>query len=382
MNPRRMLVITRRALVQFRHDKRTLGFVLFMPLFMMVIFGYTFGGDVEHVSLIVVNDDDSSMNGTSLSKSIIDELDEQGTFELERISDIRAARDRVEAGEAWGVVHFPSNMTVKLVSSLLANQTLPVVVELWVDGTNPNIEAAIRMGLQEAVLDAINERRQAAGMEPIDLTRLVTTEYIYGSDDLEFIDYFAPGVMGFAIMKIGSMLTILIFVQERTGGTLERLLTSPATEAEVVTGYALAFAVLGVCQSIVIMATALLIFNIHIEGSLVLMLLVVVLLAVGHQGLGILLSAGARNELQAVQFIPMILFPSILLSGLFWPTESIPTLLQPISRVVPLTYGIEALRSVALRGWGLPDIWQPLLFLTGFAALTLGGSVVQLRRRD
>ena len=257
MNLRRVLVITRRALVQFRHDKRTLGFVLFMPLFMMVIFGYTFGGDFRNVSLIVVNNDGSNpVNGTPpLSDSIIAKLDGQETFVLEHMSDLEAARDKVEAGEAWGVIYFPPNMTGKLISSLLANHSLPVVVELLVDGTNPNIEAAIRMGLQEAVLDAVNERRQAAGMAPIDRTCLVTTEYIYGSNDLEFIDYFAPGVMGFAIMMIGSMLTILIFVQERTGGTLERVLASPATEAEVVVGYALAFAVLWVGSFTVVWAT-------------------------------------------------------------------------------------------------------------------------------
>lgn len=384
MNHRRTLVITRRALVQFRHDRRTLGFVLGMPLLMMLIFGYTFGGEVKHVSLIVVNHDVvSPINGTlPLSENVIQNLDGVDTFDIQQMSELNAARQKVKDGEAWGVVYFPTNMTPWLLQSLMSNQNLPVVANLFLDGTNPNVESAIRLGLQRATLDAINERREFAGLEPIQLEGLVTTTYIYGSEDLEFIDYFAPGVMGFAIMMIGSMLTILIFVQERTGGTLERLLTSPATEAEVVAGYALAFAVLGLIQSVVILTAALLIFGIHIEGSLLLMLLVVVILAVGHQGLGILLSAAARNELQAIQFVPLILFPSILLSGLFWPVESIPGFLQPLARVVPLTHGIEALRSVALRGWGLGRILPELAFLCGFALLTLGGSVAQLRRRD
>lgn len=387
MKPQRVLVIARRALVQFRHDQRTLGFVLGMPLLMMLIFGYTFGGEVKHVSLIVVQEDaGASVNGTelevNLGAALVDELKRNEAFDLDISADLDSARRKVVDGEAWGILWLPPDLSVQALAALATNATPVGVLELSLDGTNPNIEAAIRKGVQEAVMEVLNDARAARGLPPLELSDMVTVNYVYGSSDLEFIDYFAPGVMGFAIMMIGSMLTILIFVQERTGGTLERLLTSPATEGEVVTGYALAFALLGLAQSVVILATALLVFGVQVTGSLALMLVVVVLLAIGHQGLGILLSAGARNELQAVQFIPLILFPSILLSGLFWPVESIPGVLQPLARVVPLTHGIEALRSVALRGWGVADIWRQLVFLLGFATLTLGGSVVQLRRRE
>ena len=387
MNPRRVMVIARRSLVQFRHDRRTLGFVMGMPLLMMLIFGYTFGGEVKNVSLIVVQEDDGApVNGTevevNLGAALVDELKLNEAFDLSRSSDLEEARRKVSDGEAWGILWLPPDLSAKAMTALATNSTPVGVLELSLDGTNPNIEAAIRKGVQEAVIDIINDARQAQGLPPLEFADMITVEYVYGSDDLEFIDYFAPGVMGFAIMMVGTMLTILLFVQERTGGTLERLLTSPATEGEVVTGYALAFALLGLAQSIVILTTALLVFGVQVTGSLVLMLVVVVILAVGHQGLGILLSAGARNELQAVQFVPLVLFPSILLSGLFWPVESIPGVLQPLARVVPLTHGIEALRSVALRGWGIVEIWRQLAFLFGFAALTLGGSVAQLSRRD
>jgi len=180
---------------------------------------------------------------------------------------------------------------------------------------------------------------------------------------------------------VTTMITIILFVNERRTGTLQRLLASPASEVEIVVGYSLAFAVIGLLQSIVVLVAAILLFNISIVGSIVLALLVVMLIGFGHQGLGILLSAGAKNELQAIQFIPLILFPSILLAGLFWPVESIPSYLQPLSFVIPLRYGIDAERSIMLRGWGLGGVWVDVVVLLVFAVLTLTGSALLLRRK-
>jgi ABC-2 type transport system permease protein len=177
------------------------------------------------------------------------------------------------------------------------------------------------------------------------------------------------------------MLTIILFVNEHRNGTLQRLLASPATEGEIVTGYAIAFGLIGILQSIVVLVAAILIFDIIIVGSVMLALFVVLLLAFGHQGLGILLSAAAKNELQAIQFIPIIIFPSILLAGLFWPIESIPEILQPISYFIPLRYCIDATRSVMLRGWGLEKIMFEVLILIIFAILMLSLSVIQLKKR-
>ncbi len=149
----------------------------------------------------------------------------------------------------------------------------------------------------------------------------------------------------------------------------------------MVGGYALAFGLIGLVQSGVVLATALLLFDVQVEGSLALVLLTVFLLGVGMQGLGFLLSANARTEFQAVQFIPIILFPSILLSGVFWPLESVPEVLRPISYLLPLTYAVDGARSVMVRGWGLQEIWPDLAVLLLFAVAMLALSVVLMRRR-
>ena len=162
---------------------------------------------------------------------------------------------------------------------------------------------------------------------------------------------------------------------------LDRSLASPASEAEVVFGYGLALGIIGLLQSIVVMIAAIVIFDITIVGNVLTALFIILLIAFGHQGLGILLSSAAKNELQAVQFIPLLIFPSVVLAGLFWPIESIPQVLQPVSYFIPLRYGIDAERAVMLRGWGLGEVWFEVLVLVVFAVITLGGSVLLLKRR-
>ncbi len=255
-------------------------------------------------------------------------------------------------------------------------------VEIYLDGSNPTMVAAIIKEVTKSIQTTLKELSATLNITQAEMPIAIEQVYAYGGGETRFIDYFAPGVVSFAIMMVTTMITIILFVNERRNGTLQRLLVSPASESEIVVGYALAFAVIGVIQSIVVLVAAILFFGITIVGNIFLALFVILLLAFGHQGLGILLSAGAKNELQAIQFIPLILFPSILLAGLFWPIESIPSYLQPLSYLIPLRYGIDAERSIMLRGWGVGEIWVDIGILVLFAVLTLSASVLLLKRKN
>jgi len=384
------LAFSLRALLQFRHDRRTLAFILIMPLLMILIFGYTFGGDVKNVTVEVVNQDTGLHEGTSpllphglyLGEMIIKNIDEQ-TLSLHENTNLTNARQTVYDGHAWAAVIFPANFTQEFLSHVSSQQeTGPVKIEIYLDASNPTISAAVIKAVTQSIQATLKEITTDLNRTQVEIPIMIDQTYAYGGSDTRFIDYFAPGVISFAIMMVTTMITIILFVNERRNGTLQRLLVSPASEGEIVVGYALAFAVIGVCQSVVVLVAAILLFNISIVGNILLALIVLLLLAFGHQGLGILLSAGAKNEMQAVQFIPLIIFPSILLAGLFWPIESIPSYLQPLSYIIPLRYGIDAERSIMLRGWGIGEIWVDILVLILFALLTLSASVLLLKRKS
>jgi len=377
MNATRILSIAVKTLRSLRHDKRTAGFLVFMPLFMIAIFGYTFGGEIENVEVVVVNLDSGGANG-SFADSIIADLESRGTVRLTEFYSREAAIENVREADAWAAMYFGPEFTADveacIAASALGTSAVPGVAELHLDASNPNIAQAIVTEIQLAVQTVLVEEY---GMSP---PAVVVEDLVYG-EDAEFIDFFAPGVMGLAAMMITFMLSIISFVRERSAGTLDRLLTTPVTEGEIVGGYALAFGVVALIQSTVILVAAMLLFQVAIEGSALLVLLTIFLLGVGSQGLGFLLSSIAKNEFQAVQFTPLILFPSILLAGVFWPLEAVPDLLRPVSDFIPLTYAVDACRSIMIRGWGIGDVWPELVVLAGFAAATLLLSAYSLKKR-
>jgi len=174
----------------------------------------------------------------------------------------------------------------------------------------------------------------------------------------------------------------MAFIGERVSGTLSRVQSTPLTEAEVVGGYAVALSIVGTFQAVFLILVGIGVFGVNVEGNVFLAFLVVALLATVCQALGIFLSAFAKSEAQAAQFLPFIVMPGFLLSGVFWPLEAIPAWLRVTSYLVPPSYAIKATRSVMLRGWGLDMIWPQLLGLALFAVLFLALATLSLKHRD
>jgi ABC-2 type transport system permease protein len=380
MNWHRVLAMARKNLNTLKHDRRTVGFLVFMPLLLITIFGYTFGGDVENVRVYVVNFD-SAAGDESFSNAIVAFLGSRDTLDIVKtFGPTDAPSDPVAEGVAevrkadlWAVIVFYENFTEEAKAVIENGSVAQALIHVTADGTNPNIVQAIA---NELLLAA----RFVLGSQDVVSPIGISSELVYGKD-ARFIDFFAPGVMGLAAMMVTFMLSIISFVHERSAGTLDRLLATPVTEGEIVAGYALAFGLVGLAQSVVIIVTAVLLFDIQIVGNPLLVLLVVLLFGVGNQGLGFMLSSLAKNEFQAVQFMPLILFPSILLSGVFWPLEAVPELLRPVSYFLPLTYCVEALRSIMIRGWGIGDILFPVGVLVLFAVVMLTVSTYGLKKR-
>jgi len=363
----RAFAVTKRVFRGLRHDRRTMALIIIAPLLAMFIFGIAFSGEVSNVAVVIVDHD----NGTA-SNSIIQNLDKD-TLDIRFLDDEQVALERVEAGEAWAAVIFPPDLTENLqrkISDPSFKEDTSVVV--MADKSNVNIAEAVFSAVQEAVRTTIS---QAGVTMPI----TIADSPVYGKG-AEFIDFFVPGIMAFSVFLLTTLLTLLSFVSERTSGTLDRLRASPIKESEIVAGYAMAFGIIGMFQASLLLIVATLVFKIIIVGNPFLAYIIIALLALVSVSLGILLSSAAKREAQAVQFIPLIVLPTFLLAGIFWPVEAIPTFLRPLSYIIPPYYGVEGMRSVMLRGWGLENIWLEIIVLLGFAVVFLGASVKSLQR--
>lgn len=181
----------------------------------------------------------------------------------------------------------------------------------------------------------------------------------------------------FVVMFLVTSITTL---RERRSGTLERLMTTPLGKADFIIGYALAFAVVAALQAAIVVAFAVLVCGLTVEGPVWQLGLVATTDALLGTALGLLASAFARTEFQAVQFMPVLVFPQIILGGVFMPRDRMPEVLSAISDWLPLSHAIDAVNAVAANetGW---DLWRPLVIVAGFTVAALVLASLTLRRR-
>jgi len=404
----RAAIIAFNILRQIRNDRRTVGMIVITPILIMVIFGYTFAGEPHDLKMVVVNEDAGiatlpTINGTTpqlplnLGQTLVNSID-KNAFALRTVSDLEAARKLISEGQAWGGIFIPDAFTQHIItkgiqltnlsylnvggigyhlnSTQIGNMpTDQAYMITLVDNSNTQVGSLVQRKIQESLSTMLRQL-------PINvsLAGIIQTHFIFGAN-AKFIDFFAPGIMSFVITMITIMLTIVSIVRERTNGTMARIFASPTRPHEIVLGYVLAFSLISVLQSCLLLGAAILMFNMTIQGSVIFALAFIVLYAIGIQGLGTLLSTVAKNEFQAIQLVPLVFVPFILLGGIFWPVEAMPEFIRPLSSAIPLTYAAEGLRSIVIRGWGPFEVWKDLIALGLFAVImVLAGLAVTKRR--
>ena len=192
-------------------------------------------------------------------------------------------------------------------------------------------------------------------------------------------DYFGPVLLGFFVFFFVFLIAGVSFLRERTTGTLERLLASPLRKWEIVMGYVVGFGIFTMIQSTIIAAYAIYVLGMMMEGAFGYVLLITLLLALTALTLGILLSSFANNELQMMQFIPIIVVPQIFFSGLF-NLDTISKWLSWVGPFTPLYYAADALRDIMVRGYGWGAIYMDIFALAGFSLLFIAINILALRK--
>ena len=204
----------------------------------------------------------------------------------------------------------------------------------------------------------------------------VTSHYLYGNADSTFFDTFLPVLLGFFVFFFVFLISGISLLNERTTGTLTRLLATPVRRGEIITGYLVGYGIFAVIQTIITVTFALTVFNVHMLGSVWLILLINFLLAMVALSMGIFISTFANSEFQMVQFIPLLIVPQVFFSGII-TIATMPDWLQWLAHIFPLYYGGDALMNVATRGFSLGDVsgdlWILLLFAVVFTALNVVG---------
>jgi len=198
--------------------------------------------------------------------------------------------------------------------------------------------------------------------------------------DKDILDYTAPAILATLILFFGFLLTGISFLRERSQGTLERLMASPISRLDIVGGYLLGFLLFAMIQTMILFFYMVFVLKINFHGDLWQILVFQVLIGIGAICLGTFLSVFAKNEFQMMQFIPLIIVPQMFLCGLLWPVSQMPDYLQWIAKFLPLTYGVDGIRSLMLQGQNLLDIGKEVSVLAAYAAGLMILAAFTLRR--
>ena len=337
----RVLALVKRILRQLIRDKRTMALLIFAPILVLTMLHLVFNGD-DYVPTIGIVD---------IPDPILEKLDLKDV-DIKTYSDTAAATNDLASQKLDGYLYFENNA--------------PAIV---LEGSDQSINAATMMSLQAALQPLQGD---VMSVEP-------NMEYLHGSDDMGQFDYFGPVLLGFFVFFFVFLIAGVSFLRERTTGTLERLLSSPLRRWEIVLGYVLSFGIFTTIQATIIASYVIYVLGMLMEGSFINVLIITLLLSLTALTLGILLSSFANNELQMMQFIPLVIVPQIFFSGLF-NLDTISDWLSWIGPLTPLYYAADALRNVMVRGYGFYDIYTELLILAGFPLLFMTLNILALKK--
>ena len=383
MNFSRIMALATRIIQQVFRDRRTLALIFIVPIFMMSLLFLVLTSTSTVHTLVLVRPTGTNSNQVN---TLIDKL----LPPQDKLKTINITTDQVDTtlknGNADAAIIFPADFA----QQVLAGQNPTVQIKL--EGSDPAVAKAMsdvanglthQLGVALVALSA--QQHGQAGQTPVINTTIPFTvsepEYLYGGADYTFNDSLAPVFIGLFSFFFVFLLTSVAFLRERSQGTIDRVMVSPVTRAELVIGYISGFALFAFVQSLLILLFVIYALRVHYSGNLLLVLLVTVLLTVGSVNLGIFLSTFAQNEFQIIQFIPLVFGLQVFLSGIFWPVAQLPTALQAISYLLPLTYANEALRDVMLKNYDFNQIAGLLAALLVFALAMVVLSSITIRRQ-
>jgi ABC-2 type transport system permease protein len=326
-----------RIIRQLFRDKRTLALMFLAPILILTMLSLVFSSEDYEPKVAIVD----------VPKPLEAKLDVSGFESYEHKDE---ALEAMKDGELDGYVTFDD----------------PSTPDIVVEGSDPSVNGAVMKKVQTLFPS-----------QSLNLSDRVT--FLYGNEEMGMFDSFGPVLLGFFVFFFVFLVSGVSFLRERTTGTLERLLASPIKIWEMVVSYVLGFGIVTLLQAALISWYAIYILDMMMAGSFFNVLIVIVLLSFTALTLGILLSAFAKNELQMMQFIPIVVVPQIFFSGLF-NLDTISEWLSWIGPITPLYYAADALRDVMIRGFGFTDLLIDLAVLAGFSLLFITLNVAALKK--
>lgn len=361
----RFIAVLKKEFLHILRDRASLVMAVAMPIGMLLLFGYAVNTDVEHLSTVVWD-----QSQTADSREFVTSVRNTQYLNPDNfVQGYKQITNYLDSGKARVAIIIPPNYGKNLQGNVQAN------VQVLVDGSDPTVARAAMSAVQmlglNKSLQLQNERLVAMGTAGSMGTPLNIETRVWYNPDMKSLLFNIPALIGLILQNVIAMLTSFSIVREKERGTMEQLVVTPIRSLELLMGKLLPFVFIGFVSLSLILATGIFWFGVVPIGSIPLLVLLSTIFLFTILAIGLLISSVAKTQLQAMQMTFILILPSILLSGFIFPRETMPRLLQLLGGLLPLTYFLDIVRGIFLKGVGIQYLWQDTLTLCAFAIILL-----------
>ncbi|MBV8151630.1 MAG: ABC transporter permease [Candidatus Eremiobacteraeota bacterium] len=349
---------------ELRHiarDPVTLRFILIIPILQLLLFGYAINMTVEHVPAAIYRGDRAPA-----SQALVDAIAGSRSFDVVRYVDSRRAlRAALVEGKVRVGFDIPANFT----ADLLARRRPAIGV--LIDGSDSAI-AQVAYGAASE-FGGVALRDVTTGQAPAFEVR----PFVLFNPAMRSANFFVPGLIGLVMQNITVILTALAIVGERERGTIDQLLVTPIGPTALMLGKILPYFLLSCVMFVGVLLTMRFVFDVPIAGSVLLLAMLSAWFLFTALSVGLFVSSFAQNQIQATQMVVFFILPSVLLSGTIFERSLMPVPMQIAAYAIPLTYYVDILRGIILRGAGVAELWPSIvpLFAYGVVAFAISSLV-------
>ncbi|HNW35523.1 MAG TPA: ABC transporter permease [Candidatus Ozemobacteraceae bacterium] len=374
LNFMRFRAVARKEFLHVIRDPRSLGLAIALPMFMMLLFGYALSLDVDRVGLLVYD-----RCGTPRSRELLSKFNSSRYFKL-----VRQISTDAEIGQAFDRNEAMIALSIPVTFDRDLGAGRPVTVQIIADGSDANT-ATIALGYGEAIIAGFSgeitlERIRRQGRRPPETPVEVRPRAWY-NPDMESRLFIIPGVMAVVLMIIAGLLTPLSVAREWETGTMEQLISTPVSPAELVLGKLAPYFSIGMFDVLLTLFAGQYLFDVPMRGSPVLLLATAAVYLSAGLGLGMVLSIVTRNQLLASQAAMVSTFlPAMMLSGFISPISQMPDPVQVITRLFPARYFVTVLKGIQLKGLGFTGLHAEIGFLLLFAGVLIVAAISAFRK--
>jgi len=375
MNIRRIIRLLKKELLQIFRDRRSVALLTVAPVLQLFLFGYAVTTDINHISTAVYDED-----RTSASRELIDRFTRSGYFiEDYYLEDPGQINGLLDAGKVQMALHIPRGFAKDLARGRGAQ------VQTILDGSD-SMSARIIAGYTTAVIQQYSGAVMAQRLDRLrgTVSRVPAIDgrlRVWYNPDLRSARFMVPAVLCMILLTITVMLTSMSIVREKELGTLEQLVVTPITPAELMLGKTLPGLLIGMLDMFFVLLVAVFWFHIPVAGSVLLLFALSILFLLSSLGLGIFISTISKTQHEATLTSFFFILPFIILSGFMFPIENMPRVIQYVTYAIPMRYFLEIIRGIFLRGVGLEYLWPQTLALAAFGIGILALSAARFSKR-